>query len=501
MIVRRAFLLMIAFLVIAVLASCATKRERTEADWQALAKADLDAVYQTIKDVHPGAIDELNPRFNDWVEQGYREALALIPQVRSYDEMLNAVRYYTVGFRDGHLGYSDGIRGDSPAYAMNFRLVYRDGSFVVAAVAPVSKGPIPPLGAKLVTCDGRDARSIWETNVAPFFDRRAINWNEDFPHVQRRSPSSFELKSCKFKLVSGEEQDFAIAYEPMRGQVYYEKFVLPLLRFPNANNVFELKEGVLWVRAGNFKLQGEELRAFDSVIEKLTALQGDASVRAIVFDTRGNAGGDSAFGDRIFEAATGGLDFDTANTEGLKRRSALWRVSDAAIKRAVEMREQTLRDFGKESSNYDSAERLRRDLFAAKAKHEAWVELDAGFRFDRAEVAKRGGRLRKFGGPVALLTDSNCASACLDFADLVMLTPNALHLGQTTSSDTLYIDVAFIPMPSGNGLVLPLKVWRNRLRASDEALIPSVPIELEGKDESVVRKTVLQAIAKAKAGR
>ena len=91
--------------------------------------------------------------------------------------------------------------------------------------------------------------------------------------------------------------------------------------------------------------------------------------------------------------------------------------------------------------------------------------------WDRPGRRRRGGHLKRFDGPIALLTRSNCASSCLDFADLVLSVPGAVHLGQETSSDTLYIDVAFVTLPSGNGFMMPLKVWRNRLRGNNETTL------------------------------
>jgi hypothetical protein len=85
-------------------------------------------------------------------------------------------------------------------------------------------------------------------------------------------------------------------------------------------------------------------------------------------------------------------------------------------------------------------------------------------------------------------------SACLDFADTVLQVPGAIHLGQTTGSDTVYIDVGFIKLPSGNRLELPLKVWRNRLRGNAEPLTPDIPLDVDMDDDAAVRQAVLSAV-------
>ena len=82
-----------------------------------------------------------------------------------------------------------------------------------------------------------------------------------------------------------------------------------------------------------FPLAPEEIPGLRTMLAELPKLEG---VRAIVFDARLNGGGDSSVGDRIFEAATGGLDFDKSGIDRLPQTHAQWRVSDVAIQSAEE---------------------------------------------------------------------------------------------------------------------------------------------------------------------
>ena len=80
-----------------------------------------------------------------------------------------------------------------------------------------------------------------------------------------------------------------------------------------------------------------------------------------------------------------------------------------------------------------------------------------------------------FKGKVFFLTDMRCASACLDFADIVTQMPGVTHIGQPTSADTVYIDNVEMPLPSGDaGLSYSLKVYRHRLRGSNQWYTPKV---------------------------
>ena len=154
--------------------------------------------------------------------------------------------------------------------------------------------------------------------------------------------------------------------------------------------------------------------------------------------------------------------------------------------------------YGAGSGPVAQVEKLLEELTAAKAAGRAWVEQADGYRVTRADVVRRNGKLRRFNGPVALLTDAHCASACLDFADLVRSVPGAVHVGRATSFDSLYIEKGFAKLPSGNLLFIPLKVWRNRVRGNDEILVPDIPLDVDMDDDNQVVPATLDALAATK---
>ena len=84
-----------------------------------------------------------------------------------------------------------------------------------------------------------------------------------------------------------------------------------------------------------------------------------------------------------------------------------------------------------------------------------------------------GALSKQFAGKVFFLTDDNCASACLDFADLVVRMPGVVHIGLPTSADAVYIDNVSAALPSGVGdLSYSIKVYRNRIRANNQWYTP-----------------------------
>jgi hypothetical protein len=478
------------------LAGCGSQqRAKTNDQWQAMARADLDAAHKLIVEAHPGMLDEQNPDFVKWVESGYREALDLLPKVFSYDSARSAVRYYVAGFRDGHLHYSDGSRSDSDRIVTtgwNVDLTGRD--YRVSAVAPSWPSALPPIGAKLIECDGRTPDKIVEQDVAPFVDMRdllAVRLRLARP-IGLLHMAGMEIKRCQFQGNDGTVNDLPISYQGITFDQYWEWIFVPTIgKPPRRTNGFEFNNGVLWIHAANFDLDPQDARELESMLVALHELKG---IKTIVFDARGNRGGDSGVGDRIIEAAAGTLEFDLEGIDQLPRTYAQWRVSNLAITNAAEGISRKVALYGSESQQAKYFQLLYQNLMNASQVGQQWVEQPGGNLVNRLEVAKRHGHLSRFQGKVALITDMNCASACLDFADYVRLVPGAVHFGEITSADSVYIESPQVKLPSGNNFAIPLKVWRNRIRGNNEALVPDVPIDLASLEESMLATRVLSAL-------
>lgn len=173
---------------------------------------------------------------------------------------------------------------------------------------------------------------------------------------------------------------------------------------------------------------------------------------------------------------------------------ALWRVSEQSLKAAHRGLDRDVSLYGADSDRAKDERAFIARLEAAKAAGQPWVIQEAGPLLTRAEMQRRGARLKRYpDARVLLVTDGVCASACLDMADEVLQVPGSLHLGQVTSADSLYIDVGRVRMPSGNTLIVPLKVWRNRPRGNNEPLVPDVPVKAI-EDDAAVRAAVLSAL-------
>ncbi|WP_338763035.1 S41 family peptidase [Massilia sp. METH4] len=462
--------------------------------WQAIALADLRAVHTAIIDAHPGYIDPDNPGVRAWSEQGYREAQALIPRVVNYDTMMSAVRYYVSGFQDGHLAYSDNVRsGDFHEIVNGWRVDEQHGKAVVTAVMPGWSDPLPPVGATLQDCDGRTPEAIVAEDQVPYFDRRNSRSlrNGMFPEIGSLRLSGQELKQCTFIRPDGKTIALKVVYRSVRTMDVWKSLRSVGAHSPARRNRYDVVDNVLWIRAANFMPGPDEAKELDVMLKEIAALR---DVRSIVFDTRGNAGGESVIGQRIFAAATGGLVFNTTGLDRLPVVFAQWRVSDISISGVAHYVDEMSKRHGPNHARTQETKKLLDKLRDGRHVGNTWVDTAGMPRLTRAEVASRGGWLRRFAGKVAVITDSDCASACLDFVDLIRLVPGSLHLGRTTASDTVYLERAAVPLPSGNVLFMPMKVWRNRVRGDGEALVPHVELNIDFNNDRAVRAAVLDVL-------
>ena len=494
--------LAVAFACLATISACNAIRgtsspDKTPEQWQAIALADLNAVHAAIVDAHPGYIDTVNPGVRAWTEQGYHQARALIPRVDSYDTMMSAVHYYVAGFQDGHLIYSDNIRSGGFHELVNgWRVDEQGGAAVVTAVMPAWDGPLPPLGATLLDCDGRTPDAIVADDLAPYFDRRSLPSVRTSMLSYINSPrlAGLELKRCTFARPDGTKIAFDVKYRRLPTMDVWKGLRSVRPHSPDHRNRYDFRDQVLWIRAANFMLSPDEAKDLDLMLKEIAALH---DVRSVVFDTRGNAGGDSEVGRQILDAATGGLEFDTDGLERLPAVYAQWRVSDISISGVEHYVDVMSERYGKDDPRTQEMKQLLVKLRDARRAGTTWVASAGTPRLTRADIVSRHGRLRRFNGTVAVITDGNCASACLDFVDQVRLVPGSTQLGHATASDTVYLETAPVPLPSGNLLTMPMKVWRNRVRGDGEALVPDIRLNVDFNNDEAVRAAALDALDRA----
>ncbi len=224
----------------------------------------------------------------------------------------------------------------------------------------------------------------------------------------------------------------------------------------------QLPDGGLWVSLPSFIIDAVPAPAADRIH---AALRQARDAPYLVFDLRGNSGGNSILADSFAAAAFGD---DWVSTQ----RAADNRTMPAAYMRASEDNRTyfaAARDASSGATrNYFDA--LVEAIDTAIAAGEPLASLGGG----------QGGPVPEgpepaFAGDVFVLTDGNAFSSTLLFVDLVLRHPNARHVGWPTRAHGRYGELRQERLPSGWAwLAFSTKAFSGRT-GSTTGLVPEIP--------------------------
>jgi len=445
-------------------ASPAQTRPSTE-DWAGKAREDITASHDIIRDNHPGPVDALNPRFKDWLEKGRSQALAKASSAKTESDYWRALTFYINGFGDGHLTVR---RNGSVSQVWPGFLTSTDASGTTRIT--VSTVAAAPIGARIMECDGVPVGRLLDERVHPYLTNAGI------PHERLLTASYLfvgdaddraKMRTCSIGLDTGRKRVVALNWRPIDKAALGQALPEAQGRVEPPLAVRQV-DGVWFVSLPSFNWWGDQAAKMQAMVDqvKRQAAALHAAPR-VVIDVRGNPGGNSQWAREI--------------------ASALW--DETAVSAIVDSFDQTVdwrasaqnAQLTRASAARSAAAGLAED---AQARNHVAGQMDAAIAkgqplFTDAEPPTSRGLAPNYASPfkgkIFFLTDMRCASACLDFADIVTRMPSVVQVGQPTSADTVYIDNVEVPLPSGaSRLSYSLKVYRHRLRGSNQWYSPKV---------------------------
>lgn len=440
-------------------------------DWGTALAQDARAFHDVILDSHPGPVDTGNPGFTPHLEAGLALALERARTADSYEDWYFALQEYVASFNDGHLALKDwaGMGHVWTAHWPGFLTGLRAGPDGERHEVVFNRDPAaPPEGAVLIGCDGRPAEAL----AAEVIGRGAGRWSlpsrravyASTLFVDQHNPWIRRAEQCEFR-VGTETRAYPLTWRELPDAVRDEGFAAA--RSPRFTTPIELRawSGGQWIGLGGFN--GDPASA-DGVA--LTALQAAVEARAdeirdapaVVFDLRGNGGGSSAWINALARTLWGEAEVRARSPES---EAVDWRPSEKNIAQIEEYKV----------------------LMGSNPEVAAWLAAAAdGMRAARAESRplwrepeEEGTAPAAPAGPSPMeartwvLTDSGCASACLDAVDLLKAL-GATQVGQETSGDTAYMEIREEPLPGGRVVArIPMKVYRGRPRGDNETHVPA----------------------------
>lgn len=459
-------------------------------DWSATLREDVTALHAIIMDSHPGPYDALNPGFRARTEAGLALALERAETTTDAGGWWWALRAYVASFDDGHVQMSlKDQSGGFPTRWPGFLTGYR-GADQIVLTRDEADANTPPLGAKLIDCDGVPATELAEQRIGAFRGRWFLESQHvslgDWEFMSASNPWIPEMRTCRFE-ADGQTRDWTLNWRPITSADLAPRRQAVSGRGDYRFGLTALDDGGLWLSTPSFNGNpgSDAHAALTPLMEELKARQ--AELRAapyVVLDLRGNGGGSSHWSQLIAQALWGD---DWMAAHDLPPIEAIeWRASEDNLK--------TLQSYvdewtaaGESADRIGWAQEIVDGMTAARAEGSPYWR-DA---VQTAPVTEQGpAPTQLVHGPVYVLTDAGCGSACLDAVDL-WKAAGAIQIGRETSADTVYMDVRGGLLPSE--LVyyaIPMKVWRGRQRGNNEPQMPRYVFDGDMTDSAAVQAWV-----------
>jgi hypothetical protein len=459
-------------------------------DWAAIARQDLNFAAQAIRTRHAGYVDG-QPSVTLPLAAGLRAGLPEADAVRSEQDYLRLMMRFIGGFGDPHTGIDLhlAVRGwtglvidrDSAAKGGRYRVVWSE---------PGWPTPLPPNGSVVHSCDGSWIGTWLQLQVAPFMNR-SVEYGATFSSLAQQVMFDLGLgwtpSACDFELPDGSRKTFALPLRSVPGEVAQARLDALQPRWRAAASpvgVSTLAPDKRWVGMPNFN-GARSGTAYEALYPQLAALPKSGW---IVFDLRGNGGGDSTWGSRALAALYGDAYAEKLSAAG---GASKYLIAGAA-----------------------TADLLKRyiaapEFAASKAESENdLVKVEAAMRagermalvFGKADAAADPVVVRRPHGPrAAAVIDRNCFSSCMNFLQQLAAMGDTVVLGEPTLGYSPFGEINSIALPSGHGaLRIPSAVFRTA-QATREPFAPDYPFGGNMADGEAVRhwvNTTLDGIKK-----
>ena len=459
------------------------------AEWKKMYLRDLDSLRAAIAANHPGAIDTANPGFALVLDRAYREGRILATQVKDVGSFNLALTRFINQFEDEHLQIGFASSVDSLREAGVY-VSYRAGEFYVVE-ADSARYPIARVmkDSRVRDCDGVAAKDVFRERVLWWRGRAKIeaDWYRYAPYffLDYGAPAPKAPAKCMF-VHEGMTMSVPLQWRTIARQQVNATFQRLYPVRARSISTQRIDEQKLWFSVPTFSINAEpNLTIVRTAFDSLRAFVRDGKWDLIVFDLRGNSGGSSTWGDSIARIVFGdqwGRQAAAYLSDGVYTE---WRLSEDNIKSVRGIQAQIEKRDGVESQ---SARNFKTMVDSMEA---AWKRGVKYYSTQRARTGVLPPESTPVPGRVVVITTPSCFSACLDFLDRMRLHKAVVQVGQTTGVDTNYMENWGGPISSRTRWGHPLKVYRNRRRANNEAYPPHVQYEDSLEDDAALRFWIL----------
>ena len=454
--------------------------------WSTMAEADLAAAYDLLTKTHPGAVTETgDTAFLHALAAGREEASKLAAQARNFGSYRAALQRFAAEFDDAHISTSSNL--PLPQRWPGFIVADRGKAWEVIARADQTA---PPVGSRLVSCDGETPLQLAERRLAPFI----ADWSVRTQRLRASTglllnsdnPVHPALTSCTFTGSAGEAIQHRLTWRSL-GQGEWGKQMAGVMPMAPEDLYVRPFDKGHWVRLGTLSGKAYPL------IQQIEAQQ--SAIRAapyVVVDLRSNGGGASAVTDKLARVIYGAGAVHRAQLEGASGgNDMVWRASPGALEYA----EGTLKRVAGLGTPDDpgvlglQAQRdaLAKALAAGTPMARGPIDLHVSGRPPR-DVVKKPPR-------VIVITDRYCFSSCLTGVHLFREL-GAVHVGEETNANTHYSNMVTVELPSGLSTFSTLQAYMAALPRQLGPFAPAVPLPINLADDEALQQSVRQLLAR-----
>lgn len=457
-----------------------TQAATPDTDWSATATQDVKFAIETIRKSHAGAVSgQLDVTVP--LESGARSALLEAADAKTETDYRRTLMRFISGFGDPHTGLNLGLKVQSWTGIVIDRV---DGEFRVIWSEPNWPQPLPPLHAKVQGCDNVWIGTYLKTKVAPF-SNRSMEYAAA-PRIHARqvmfdSGLDWTPKQCTFILPDGTRTQYELSQRPIEGGVGEKRLKEVQKQYASTARpvgIEKLGASMHWVGMPNFD-GAKSGAAYEKMYAELAAIR---KAGWVVFDLRGNGGGDSSWGRRALEALYG------------KEYSALLAQTPSYAKTLI-ADQATVEQFKgylskpEFAASRESYEKTLASLESAMRNGDRMAVVPGAA---QAEAAAIAARVRQHPGKarVAALIDRGCFSSCMNFLQQIRAIGDAVILGEPTLGYSPYGEVNRFDLPSAKGALFIPSARFLSFQATREPFAPDVSYPGNMADDAALMKWV-----------
>jgi hypothetical protein len=435
-------------------------------DWPAIARKDLQFAAKIIGTRHPGVVlgraSVVVP-----LEEGMRTALAQAELVRSQADYQRLMQRFGSGFGDPHVGVSFKLPAGSWTGIVIDHVL---GEYRVIWSEPVWPVDLPPVGARVKSCDDIWIGTYLQNRVAAMRPQGAeysltfsgLARNMMFDQGQNWSP-----KHCVFRAPDGAERDYVMHPQSVPADISPERIAEVKAQYQakaTPVGISTLAPDQRWI--GMPRFFGEALKpAYEKLYQ---ALESEQKAGWIIFDLRGNGGGNSSWGNRALEALYGKP--YAKKLAGTVSRAKFMTVNQEIIDEYIQSSKQP--------------ELASSKLFFEKNAQLMQVALQAGEKL--VNVSDKPPTLtdykksideakqRPAGPRIAAVIDRSCFSSCMNFLLQIKAMGDTVVLGESTIGWSPYGENGAVEFPSGLGSISVPVAWYDSQHAEREPFVPDL---------------------------